>query len=157
MDKHSFFSQESAKKLAGSVNEVLATTYMLYVKTQNFHWNVEGCLFYSLHKMFESQYEELAEAVDMLAERARQLGFKAAGSMKEFLSLSHIKESAKTQDALGMVHELFLDRQALTNLLHKKISEAQKLADEGTADIYIEHLRLHDKAAWMLKSHLEKK
>ena len=131
MDKHNFFSEASAKKLAADLNEALATTYMLYVKTQNFHWNVEGSDFYSLHKMFEGQYEELAEAVDTLAERVRQLGFKAAGSMKEFLSLSHLKESVKTPDAMGMVQELFLGRQSLANLLHKKNTRRAKTKRRG--------------------------
>lgn len=156
MDNHNFFSKEDAKKLAHSVNQVLGTTYMLYVKTQNFHWNVEGPLFYPLHKLFEEQYEELAEATDLLAERVRQLGFTAAGTLKEFISLSELKESPKIPDAHGMISELYKDRQALSNLLHKKIIEAQKFADEATADIYIELLREHDKAAWMLKSQLKK-
>ena len=151
-----FFSPDSAKKLAQSLNEVLATTYVLYVKTQNFHWNLEGCHFFFLHKMFEGQYEELAEAIDTIAERIRLFKVKAPGSMKEFLELTLIKESTKPKDSKGMIQELLSDHETLSNLLHKKISEAQKFSDEGTADLYIQRLRAHDKTAWMLRSHLEK-
>ncbi len=157
MKQRNFFSAEAVKKLTKSLKEVLASTYVLYLKTQNFHWNVEGRHFFFLHKMFEEQYEELAEAVDTLAERIRQFSVKSPGSMKEFLSLSELKESANPPEAKKMIEELYADHQAIANILHQKIKEAQEFSDEGTADVYIDRLRVHDKTAWMLKSHLEEK
>lgn len=143
-------------ELSKSLSEVLATTYILYLKTQNFHWNVEGLNFYALHKMFEKQYEELAEAIDVIAERIRLYKVKAPATMKEFLHLSHLKEASSTTSK-DMIDELYSDHQALSSLLSQKIVEAQKFGDEGTADLYIQRVREHDKTAWMLRSHLEGK
>lgn len=133
---------------------VLANTYVLYVKTQNFHWNVVDPNFLPLHKMFEEQYEELAEAADLIAERIRYFGVKAPGSLKDFLNLTTLKESEGKLSGLKMIKELLNDHEALAAQLIEAIKEAQKNGDEATADIYIERLRAHNKTAWILKSHI---
>lgn len=155
MSSKSYFSKEAAEKITVGLKNALASTYMLYLKTQNFHWNVESPHFYSYHKMFEEQYEELAEAVDLLAERIRNFGKKAPASMQEFLKLSSLHESSSDLSSKEMIRILYEDHETLSDILLNRIQEVQEFGDEGTADIYIERIRAHDKAAWMLKSHLE--
>lgn len=148
--------QKSAQKIIQDLSQLLADTYILYLKTQNFHWNIIDPRFFSLHKMFETQYEELEETVDELAERIRALGHKAPASMKQFLELTSLEEADNDLDANKMLHQLIHDHTAISSTLKPKIPETQKLGDEGTADIYIERVRYHDKTAWMLRSHFIK-
>lgn len=148
-------NQTSNEQIIQSLAQVLANTYIVYVKTQNFHWNVTGLQFHSLHEMFEEQYKELAEEVDELAERIRMLNSKAPGSLRQFLELGSIEESESELSTKEMIAELMNNREFLSKQILPKIEETSKLGDEGTADLLIQHLKSHDKAAWMLRSHLE--
>jgi len=144
----------NTKKISQSLATFLADSYILYLKTQNFHWNIEGEGFYFLHKMFQEQYEDLAEAVDMIAERIRGLKEVSPGTMKQFLKLTNLKEEAKILNAKGMIKALLKDHETIIKTLGNKIKESSKEGDEGTADMYIERLRVHEKTAWILRSHL---
>lgn len=138
---------------AQSLSQILADTYVLYLKTQNFHWNVIDDRFNSLHKMFEKQYEELAEAIDELAERIRMLKMPAPGSMRQFLEMTSLEEANSDLSGNEMIRALCHDREALAKHIRPKIEETIKLGDEGTGDLLIQQLRMHEKAAWMLRSH----
>jgi starvation-inducible DNA-binding protein len=132
--------------------KLLSDTYVLYIKTQNYHWNLVDPRFASLHKMFEEQYEELAEAVDMIAERIRMIGHHTPGSMRAFLSHTRLEESEEDIDGNQMIVQLLSDHETIIHELRHQISETQKKGDEGTADLMIQRLRAHEKTAWMLKS-----
>lgn len=138
------------------LKQILADTYVLYIKTQNFHWNLIDNRFGSLHKLFEKQYEELAEAVDLLAERIRVYSIPAPGSMKQFLKLATLQESEEIQDGDLMLVTLYQDHKTLSDLLIKGIRIADDHNDPGLADVFTERLRAHDKTAWMLRSHFSK-
>jgi starvation-inducible DNA-binding protein len=146
--------QNVAEQNAQNLAQILANTYVAYVKTQNFHWNLIDPRFHSLHLLFEQYYEELAKATDELAERIRMLKIRSPGSMKEFLQLATLDESESTLTGDKMIKELCQDREMLIKQLNQKIEEASRSGDEGTADLLIQHLRMHEKAAWMLRSHL---
>lgn len=142
-------------KVAEDLFHFLSDSYVLYLKTQNFHWNIKGPNFFSLHVLFQKQYEDLAMAVDDLAERIRGLREKVPGTMKEFLEHSTLKEAEENLDAKKMLEILTSDHEKIINSLHEKIKRATDQGDEGTADLYIERLRVHEKTAWILRSHLE--
>jgi starvation-inducible DNA-binding protein len=144
----------SNKPVTEALKRVLADTYTLYLKTQNYHWNVEGRHFHSLHLMFEGQYNELALANDEIAERIRSLGEKAPGTFAEFAKLSSIKEASSELDENQMVKDLYQSNVALTQTIKKALSAAQKADDEGTTDLLVVRSKAHEKAAWMLKSSL---
>ena len=146
-------SQE--KLVVECLSTILADTYTLQIKTQNYHWNVTGVEFYQFHKLFESQYEELAEAIDGVAERIRTLGAHAPGTLKSFAALTHIKEVEELQNAKQMVEDLKNSHDVLIEDLKSALSTAQKASDEATADLLIERLRAHDKHVWMLNSTLK--
>lgn len=143
-------------KIAEGVKTVLASSYTLYVKTHNFHWNVTGPHFRTFHVMFEEQYTELAPALDLLAERVRSLGHYAPGSFKQFEALSVIKGTDKIPDAMKMVDILRKDHEALIRAARPVLEIASEAGDDSTADLITERLRLHEKTAWMLRSILEK-
>lgn len=145
---------KSEKTIAELLATLLADTYLLYVKTQNFHWNVTDPRFYSLHKLFEEQYEELAEAVDTIAERIRALGSKSPGSMKQFLILTRLSEASGNHTGQEMIKELLKGHETLIKELKKDSDIADKLGDAGSSDLCIQRLRSHEKTAWMLRSHL---
>ncbi|HSW93631.1 MAG TPA: DNA starvation/stationary phase protection protein [Gammaproteobacteria bacterium] len=132
--------------------KLLADTYTLYLKTQNFHWNVTGPLFHSLHKMFEEEYIELAAAVDEIAERIRALGANAPGSFADFLKLTSIKEETGTPIASDMVVKLLADHESIITHLQSLMPVAQHLNDEATLDLLITRTEIHQKTAWMLRS-----
>lgn len=144
------------QKVADELAHFLADTYSLYLKTQNFHWNVTGPLFYSLHKMFEEQYQELAAAVDDIAERIRSLGCFAPASFSQFSQLASIKDEKSSLTAETMVSKLIKDHETLAQEAMHLIATAQKAHDEGTADLLIQRLKAHEKTAWMLKSTYQK-
>lgn len=146
---------ESKKNTVNGLTQLLASSYLLYLKTQNFHWNVTGPNFMPHHLMFEAQYTDLAEAVDLLAERIRGLGEIAPGSFAEFLKLSVIKEADKLPKAEGMIKQLLSDHEAIIKLAKDVISTADDANDPGTADMLTSRLEVHEKTAWMLRSHLE--
>lgn len=144
------------QQLSQNLGLVLADTYLLYTKTQNFHWNLKDPRFYSLHLFFEKQYEELAEALDEIAERIRMLGEQSPGSMKQFLEMSNLKESDGNLKGDEMIQELLKDHESLIRFVRERIDLSQDLGDEGTADLLIKRVREHEKHAWMLRSHLVK-
>lgn len=147
--------QKTNQEFTSFLGLFLSDTYVLYVKTQNFHWNIVDPRFYFLHKMLEEQYRELAEAADLIAERIRALNEKSPGSMNEFLRLSSLREAEeKVYTGDEMIQILAEDHEALSRCLQEKVDEASKLHDDGTVDILISRIRSHDKTAWLLRSHL---
>ena len=133
-----------------ALKEVLATSYALYIKTQNYHWNVTGPRFYSLHKFFEEQYTDLAAAVDEIAERIRFLGAKAPGSFSAYSAISLIKDASGDENAEEMVANLTNDQQAIIDALQNAIKHAGD--DEATIDLLLGRVRTHEQTMWMLKS-----
>ncbi|MDR3478966.1 MAG: DNA starvation/stationary phase protection protein [Gammaproteobacteria bacterium] len=148
-------SLQHSQKIADELTHLLADTYILYTKTQNFHWNVTGPHFYSLHKMFEEQYKELAEAVDIIAERIRALKAVAPGSQSHFLKLSSIKEENGVPDARDMLKQLAKDHETLAHHATIIFATAAKTHDDATLDVLTERMRSHEKTAWMLRSSIE--
>ncbi len=149
-------SKKAYQRIAKDLAAFFANSYILYVKTQNFHWNVEDPRFYALHKFFEEQYEDFEEAIDVIAERIRGLGAKTPGSLAEILKLATIKESGNNLSADEMIKTLIRDHEAIIEQIRPQIHLDQEDNDEGTADLLIDRLRFHEKTLWMLKSHLSK-
>lgn len=145
-------SEDAKEKISGQLSRLLADTYMLYLKTHNFHWNVTGPKFYSLHKMFEEQYLELATAVDEIAERIRTLGSKAPGSFIEFTELSELKESKDIPAADDMIKILAEDNEKVAQTAKAGVKPAEDAGDDPTADMLIQRAQIHEKTAWMLRS-----
>lgn len=139
-------------KLTEQLCTVLADTYALYVKTQNFHWNVEGPHFTSFHALFEDQYTELADAIDEIAEQIRMLGEKAPGSLAAYQQKSNIKDGDPNLSAAQMIKALHDDHRHVITTLNTALTCAQQDNDEATADMLVGRLRSHQKAAWFLKS-----
>lgn len=133
-----------------NLSTILGSTYILYMKTQSFHWNVVGPNFYSLHKLSEEHYENLGEAVDTLAERIRALGHLAPINYDWYKKFSHIEEEKDYKDAGEMVKQLMVDHEKLSNLLKEGVMKAESANDHATADLYIQRMHFHDKAVWML-------
>ncbi len=134
------------------MNHMLADTYTLYLQTHNFHWNVTGPMFNSLHTMFEAQYTELAVAVDDIAERIRSLGGLAPATFAEFLELSSVREVRGNLSANDMIATLVASNEAVIKTARKVFPVADKAGDESTADLLTGRLRIHEKTAWMLRS-----
>lgn len=147
-------SENRSAVVVDGLRKLFADTYSLYLKTQNYHWNVTGHHFASLHAMFESQYEELAEAIDEIAERLRILGVPAPGTFEEIQTLTSIKSGAVDQPADRMLSDLFEGHSALSRAIAGVIRKAGDASDEGTVGLLSERLTSHEKAAWMLKSSL---
>jgi starvation-inducible DNA-binding protein len=141
-----------ARQLAEGLSRSLATTYVLYVKTQGFHWNVVGPLFYGLHKLTEEQYKDLAEAADEMAERIRALGHPAPASYAEFLKLSPIDETSKPMSAEDMVGILISDHETAARTFRDLVAIDDKAQDVVTADLLTDRIQTHEEAAWMLRS-----
>lgn len=141
--------------LTESLGKLLANTYVLYVKTQNFHWHVTGPLFHSLHLLFEKQYLELADAVDEIAERIRTLGGEAPASLTRFLALTTLAEEKILPHSLEMVHRLEEDHGTVIAQLQSIMPLAHKTHDEATLDLLIRRTEIHQKTAWMLRSSRE--
>ncbi|MCC7241655.1 MAG: DNA starvation/stationary phase protection protein, partial [Acidobacteria bacterium] len=137
------------------LSRVLADTYTLYLKTHNFHWNVTGPMFQALHVMFETQYDELAIAVDDVAERIRALGLPAPGTYKEFLQLSSIKDGDGTPKALDMVRQLVEGHETVARTARQVFKVAESVSDQPTCDLLTQRMQVHEKTAWMLRSLLE--
>ena len=143
------------KAVVEELSALLASSYMLYVKTQNYHWNVTGPMFTTLHTLFETQYTELAAANDEIAERIRALGAFAPGSLAEFSKLSVVKEASGRPSATEMIADLVDGQKALAAAAHRAIDAAEKVGDQATADLGTRRVDVHEKNAWMLRSHLE--
>jgi starvation-inducible DNA-binding protein len=143
------------KPVIEALNRLLADSYTLYLKTHNFHWNVSGPMFTTLHTLFETEYTELALAVDEIAERLRALGAHAPGSYVEFARLTAIKEAIGVPPATEMVRQLVHDQVLVTQAAQAVIKAAQRAGDDATADLGVRRTQVHEKNAWMLRSHLE--
>lgn len=145
---------EDTQKVAEALSRVLADTFTLYLKTHNFHWNVLGPMFHTLHLMFEEQYNELWLAGDVIAERIRALGFNAPGSYHEFSKLSYLREVEGVPSAAEMIAELLRDHETCTRTARWALSVARSAVDSPTEDLLTQRLMAHEKAAWMLRSML---
>lgn len=149
-------SEKDRKEVAHGLSKLLADTYTLYLKTHNFHWNVEGPMFQTLHIMFMGQYTEMWNALDLLAERIRALGHYAPGTYTEFAKLSSIKESKSIPKALKMVEELILGHEAVIKTTRQVFHAAEAAKDQTTMDVLTQRLDIHEKTTWMLRSLLKK-
>ncbi len=145
-------SKKQRKQIADGLSHLLADTYTLYLKTHNFHWNVTGPMFNSLHLMFETQYTELALAVDLIAERIRALDLPAPGSYSQFAKLSSIKEETGVPDWKEMVRQLVEGQEAVVRTARKLFPAVDAAHDEPTADLLTQRMQLHEKNAWMLRA-----
>jgi len=148
-------AEKDRKKIADGLSSLLADSYTLYLKTHNFHWNVTGPMFNTLHLMFEAQYTELALAVDLIAERIRALGHPAPGSYKAYSKLSSIKEEEGVPDAEEMIRQLVAGQEAVTRTARSVFPAVDKAHDEPTADLLTQRMQVHEKNAWMLRSLLD--
>jgi len=147
-------NDKDRKKIAEGLSRLLADTYTLYLKTHNFHWNVTGPMFNTLHLMFEGQYTELALAVDAIAERIRALGVHAPGSYKDFAKLSSIPEADGVPAAEEMIRQLVQGQEAVARTARDVFAAADAANDQPTADLLTQRLQTHEKTAWMLRSML---
>lgn len=138
--------------IAEGLSRLLADSYTLYLKTHNYHWNVTGPMFQTLHLMFETQYNELALAVDAIAERIRALGVRAPGSYSEFAALASITEDDDTPDAEEMIRRLVLGQEAVVRTARSIFADVEAAGDEPTADLLTQRMQVHEKTAWMLRS-----
>lgn len=141
--------------IADGLARLLADTYTLYLKTHNFHWNVTGMMFNTLHTMFETQYTELALAVDEIAERIRALGVVAPGSYTQFAALTSIPEETGSPNAQEMIAQLVRDQETIVRTARQVFPHADEAHDEPTADLLTQRMQVHEKTAWMLRSMLE--
>ena len=144
----------STQKVIENLKTVLADSYSLFLKTQNYHWNVTGPNFQALHLMFENQYNDLFSAIDIIAERIRALGEKSPGSYSSFAKMTCINEGDVNHNATTMIKELAKDQEKIVESLYKTLKSAQAVGDEATVDIIISRIEIHQKNAWMLNSSL---
>jgi len=148
-------SEANRNGLAGELSKLLSDTYTLYLQTHNFHWNVTGPMFQTLHLMFEQQYNEMWMAADVIAERIRSLGFPAPGTYKAFTQLSSIEEVGGVPGAKEMIRRLVDGHETVIRTARSIIPVANEAGDESTADLATQRLQVHEKTAWMLRSLLE--
>ncbi|MFN2425467.1 MAG: Dps family protein [Candidatus Binatia bacterium] len=142
-------------EVAQAASRLLADSYTLYLKTHNYHWNVTGPMFTTLHTMFMTQYTELSLAVDEIAERIRALGEFAPGSYSEFEKLAKVREADKVPKAEEMIRILVADHATVAATARELVAASQRCGDDATADLAIRRIEVSEKAAWMLRSHLE--
>ena len=145
---------EDRQKIADGLSQLLADSYTLYLKTHNYHWNVEGPLFNTLHLMFEQHYTELATAVDEIAERIRALGVKAPGSYAAYSTLTSVNEGTGDESAEDMIRELVKGQETVVRTAREAFAAAEAASDEPTADLLTQRMQIHEKNAWMLRSML---
>jgi starvation-inducible DNA-binding protein len=138
-----------------ALSKLLADSYQLYLKTHNFHWNVTGPMFTTLHTLFETEYTELALAVDEIAERIRALGAVAPGSFSAYSKLATVKEAEGVPKATDMIRELVEDQAHVVTAAKEVVKAAESAGDDATADLGIRRIQVHEKNSWMLASHLE--
>ncbi len=148
-------SEAQRAKLAEGLSKLLADSYTLYLMTHNFHWNVTGPMFNTLHAMFMAQYTEQWAALDVIAERIRALGFPAPGTYKEFVKLASIEEVEGTPKAMDMVRHLVAAQEATARTARELFPLTEEANDQPTADLLTQRLDVHEKTAWMLRSLLE--
>jgi len=142
-------------KTVESLKTLLASSYTLYLKTHNFHWNVTGPMFTTLHNLFMTQYSELALAVDEIAERIRTLGQPAPGSYSDFAKLTKIKEETAYPKAADMIKQLVEDQEIIVGICRDLIAASEEAKDQASADLATRRMEVHQKNAWMLRVHLE--
>lgn len=147
--------EEARHQIANGLSKILADTYTLYLKTHNFHWNVTGPMFSTLHTLFESQYTELATAVDQIAERIRALGFNAPGSYKQFAALTSIVEETTVPAAKDMIKQLLEGHECVIRSIRELFPLITENHDEASTDLLTDRIDVHEKTAWMLRSLLE--
>jgi len=145
-------SEDERQIIAQGLSRLLADTYTLYLKTHNFHWNVTGPMFATLHTLFEAHYTELATAVDEIAERIRALGVPAPGSFHQFAALSSVKEETGIPKAEEMIRQLVHGQEAVVRTARSILPAAAEAADEPTVDLLTQRMQIHEKNAWMLRS-----
>lgn len=148
-------TQKDRELIVEGLSHLLSDTYVLYLKTHNFHWNVSGPMFRTLHLLFEEQYTELAGAVDGIAERIRALGFPAPGTYSIYARLSSIKEPEGVPSANEMIEQLVQGQEAVVRTARGLFPLLERVADEPTADLLTQRMQVHEKAAWMLRALLE--
>ncbi len=145
----------STTSVAEALSRLLADSYTLYTKTHGYHWNVTGPMFTTLHTLFETEYTELALAVDEIAERIRAIGEPAPASYSQFGKLATVKEAKGVPKAVDMVRELVADQELVVKSAQKVIAAAEAAGDNASADLGVRRIELHEKNAWMLRSHLD--
>ena len=145
-------SNADRKKVAEGLSKLLADSSILYLKTHNFHWNVEGPMFNTLHQMFMEQYTELWNALDLIAERIRALGEYAPGSYKKYAKLTSLTESEDVPNATEMIQQLLEGHEAVARTARSIFPAAEKAGDEASLDLLTQRIQLHEKTAWMLRS-----
>ena len=143
------------REITEGLSHLLGDTYLLYIRTHGYHWNVTGPQFNTLHLMFEAQYNELALAVDQIAERIRALGFPAPASYAEFTRLSSLSEDEDSPGANEMIRRLVQAQEAVVRTARSVFPIVERAGDEATADLLTQRLQIHEKTAWMLRSMLE--
>lgn len=148
-------SESNRKEIAHELSKLLADSYTLYLKTHNFHWNVTGPMFQTLHLMFEQQYTELWTAVDLIAERIRALGVYAPATYREFSKLTSIKEPEGVPGSKDMIHQLIEGNEAVVRTARSAFTAVEKANDQASADLLTQRMQLHEKTAWMLRSLVE--
>ena len=142
--------RKDRKVLSELMGRALASSYVLYHKTHAFHWNITGPLFYSVHKLTDDQYTELADAIDEIAERIRAIGFPTPTGLASYVKESVVEDVSDTKEAGEMILELARDHQAIATQLREAVKEAEKLDDVYTADLLTSRIGVHEEAAWML-------
>ncbi len=148
-------SDQDRENITNGLSRLLADSYTLYLKTHNFHWNVTGPMFATLHQLFEQHYTELAMAVDEIAERIRALGYPAPGSYSQFHELASVQEETGQPTANDMLHQLVADQETVVRTAREVIDLADFANDEPTSDLLTQRMHVHEKNAWMLRSLLE--
>ncbi|MEL7186375.1 MAG: Dps family protein [Pseudomonadota bacterium] len=154
MDINTGIPAADREAISKGLSSLLADSYTLYLKTHNYHWNVEGPQFNTLHQMFETQYTELATAVDEIAERIRALGIKAPGSYAQFAKLTSVDEAQGNESAEEMVRQLAIGQETIVRTARAAFPAADEANDEPTADLLTQRMQIHEKNAWMLRSML---
>jgi len=152
MEVDTGIAEPARKEIAEGLSRLLADTYTLYVRTQGYHWNVTGPMFRTLHLMFEEEYIELRDAVDVIAERIRALGHQAPGSFSEFAKLTSVTEDEAVPEALDMVRRLAQDHEAVIRTAREVVATAEEGDDVATADLATKRVEIHEKTAWMLRA-----
>ena len=145
-------SAEVRQEISQGLSEILATSFLLYMKKHNYHWNVKGPMFQTLHVMFEEQYTELWNALDEIAERIRSLGFAAPGTLKEYLELASIEEIEGVLTAEDMIRDVLQGSEAVSRQCRELLEIASEVNDDPTVDLLTQRMQIHEKNAWMLRS-----
>ena len=154
MEINTGIATSDREQISAGLSKLLADSYTLYLKTHNYHWNVEGPQFNTLHQMFEVQYTELATAVDEIAERIRALGVKAPGSYSSFGELTAVEEASGDETAEEMIRQLAIGQETIVRTARAAFPAADEANDEPTADLLTQRMQIHEKNAWMLRSML---